>query len=145
MKIALVHDSLVQFGGAERVLEVLCEMFPEAPIYTLLYDPKKMGGKFADHKIITSFLDFPFVRQHYLWFFWLMPVAARMVKVSSKYSLVLCDSAYYGRGVRAHRDAQHILYCYTPVRYALNKDVMNLGLESFGVPYLFRKAMFGIL
>ena len=55
LKIALVHDFLTQCGGAEKVLEVFCEVFPEAPIYTLLYDKEKMRGKFADKAIHTLF------------------------------------------------------------------------------------------
>ena len=63
IKIALVHDFLNQYGGAERVLEVLCEMFPTAPIYTIVHDKKKMRGKFADRKIVTSFFQkIPFFR-----------------------------------------------------------------------------------
>ncbi len=137
MKIALVHDSLIQYGGAERVLEVLCEMFPSAPIYTLLYDPRKMGGKFADCKIITSFLDFSFVCRHHRWFILLMPLAANMLKISSEYDLVIYATAAFGRGVRAPAHAKTLLYCYTPVRYAWDNIVLNSGLESIGVPRIF--------
>jgi len=51
MKIALVHDYLVQYGGAERVLEAFTEIFPKAPIYTMVYDRKLMKGAFSDKKI----------------------------------------------------------------------------------------------
>ena len=62
MKIALVHDYLVQYGGAERVLEAFTEIFPKAPIYTMVYDKKLMRGAFADKKIHTSFLQkIPFI------------------------------------------------------------------------------------
>ncbi|PJA86848.1 MAG: glycosyltransferase family 4 protein, partial [Candidatus Moranbacteria bacterium CG_4_9_14_3_um_filter_42_9] len=57
LNVALVHDFLTQCGGAEKVLEVFCEVFPEAPIYTLLYDKEKMRGKFSDKAIHTSFLQ----------------------------------------------------------------------------------------
>ena len=57
MRIALVHDYLVQYGGAERVLESFAEIFPEAPIFTLIYDPKLMHGKFSERCIKTSFLQ----------------------------------------------------------------------------------------
>ena len=56
MKVALVHDYLNQYGGAERVLEVLCEIFPDAPIYTLLYDERMTGWVFHGREIYTSFL-----------------------------------------------------------------------------------------
>ncbi len=58
MKIALVHDYLNQYGGAERVLETLMEMFPEAPVYTLLHDPAKTVGKLTDRVKKSSVLDF---------------------------------------------------------------------------------------
>ena len=57
LKIALIHDFLIYPGGAEKVLEVLCEMFPEAPIYTLLYDEKATRGLFRGREVKTSFLQ----------------------------------------------------------------------------------------
>ncbi|MEK7146403.1 MAG: glycosyltransferase family 4 protein, partial [Patescibacteria group bacterium] len=54
MKIAIVHDFLLRLGGAERVLKVLAEMYPEAPIYTLLYDEKKVGHLFPKERVKTS-------------------------------------------------------------------------------------------
>jgi hypothetical protein len=76
MKIALVHDYLVQYGGAERVLEAFTEIWPYAPIYTLLNDPEAMHGKFADKRIYTSFLQRSrFARRHHRLFPPLMPVA----------------------------------------------------------------------
>ena len=57
MKIALVHDYLVQYGGAERVLQAFAELFPEASIHTLLYDKDAMHGVFEGKRIHTSFLQ----------------------------------------------------------------------------------------
>jgi len=57
MKIALVHDYLVQYGGAERVLECFAELFPHAPIYTLVYNKDSMHGKFDQKDIRTSFIQ----------------------------------------------------------------------------------------
>ncbi len=134
MKVALVHDSLIQYGGAERVLEVLCGMFPEAPIYTLFYDPKKMQGKFSDRKIITSFLDFPFVRRYHRWFILVMPLVANMLKISREYDLVISDSASFAKGVSMSAGTKHIFYCYTPLRYAWDNFILDSGLQSLGVP-----------
>ena len=61
MRIAIVHDYLNQYGGAERVLEILLEMFPEADIYSLFYDEKLTNRRFANRKIKTSFLDLKMV------------------------------------------------------------------------------------
>ena len=57
MKIALVHDYLNQYGGAERVLEAFTKIYPDAPIFTLVYDSTKLGDSFPDKKIHTSFLQ----------------------------------------------------------------------------------------
>ncbi|MEK7097507.1 MAG: hypothetical protein AAB906_01525 [Patescibacteria group bacterium] len=57
MKVALVHDFLVKLGGAERVLKVLSEMFPKAPIYTLIYDEKACGSMFPKERVRTSGLQ----------------------------------------------------------------------------------------
>ena len=57
MRIALVYDYLTQFGGGERVLKALGEMFPEAPIFTLIYDGKGTGGAFKGREINVSFLQ----------------------------------------------------------------------------------------
>ncbi len=138
MKIALVHDYLIQYGGAERVLEVLCEMFPNAPIYTLFYDREKIKGKFADHKIITSFLDTPFVRRHYKWFFLLMPLAAFTLKVDSQYRQIICCSSSFAKGIRLPLCTKKILYCYTPIRYAWDNNVLDDGLKSLGMPKVMR-------
>ena len=76
MKIALIHDHLIQEGGAERVLEIFQEIWPQAPIYTLFYDQKKLGGIFKGKDIKTSFLQhWPGALNHYQWFLPLMPMA----------------------------------------------------------------------
>src|SRR3989339_1031313 len=69
IKVAIVHDFLNQYGGAERVLEALHEIFPEAPIFTLLYDREKMRGKFEDVDVRVSFLrKFPkFLQKRHKW------------------------------------------------------------------------------
>src|SRR3972149_982900 len=76
MKIAFVHEYLNQFGGAERMLQVLCALYPRAPIYTLLYDREATGGVFDGRVIKTSFLqNLPFTKKHHRIFPLLMPLA----------------------------------------------------------------------
>src|SRR6185369_11155797 len=77
MRIALVHDYLNQVGGAERVLDVLMQMYPDAPIYTLMHDSGKTLGKYEGRVKRTSFLDFQFARDHHRLFIPFMPLAAR--------------------------------------------------------------------
>lgn len=134
MRIALFHDYLNQYGGAERVLEVLCEMFPEAPIYTLFYDKDRMSGKFADRIAGTSFLDFPLARRHHRLFIPLMPVAASAMKLKEKYDLIISTSASYAKGFPVPAGTKHVCYCYTPLRYAWDAGIAKRGLAAIGLP-----------
>lgn len=118
MKIALVHDYLVQYGGAERVLECFAELFPEAPIYTLLYDERAMHGRFKDRRIYTSFLQkLPFSKEHHRLFPLLMPAAIESFDFSA-YDVVLSDSSSYAKGIITKPHTLHICYMHTPMRYA---------------------------
>jgi glycosyltransferase involved in cell wall biosynthesis len=118
MRVALVHDYLVQYGGAERVLEVLSEMFPEAPIYTLIYDSSKLYGAFEGKTIKTSFLqNVPFAKTHHQFFPQLMPMAVDDLDLTA-YDVVISSSNSYTKGVVTRPDAVHICYCHTPMRYA---------------------------
>ena len=118
MKIALVHDYLNQYGGAERVLEAIAEIFPSAPIFTLIYSPKHIRGAFSDKEIHTSFLQkFPLVKSHHRVFPLLMPVAVEKFNLS-KYDIVFSDSTSFAKGVITKPETLHICYCHTPPRYA---------------------------
>ena len=76
MKVALVHDYLNQYGGAERVLEILHDLFPQAPVYTLIFDRTRMPAYFQKWDIRESFLrKFPFEKRHYEKYFLFMPLA----------------------------------------------------------------------
>jgi glycosyltransferase involved in cell wall biosynthesis len=118
MKIALVHDYLVQYGGAERVLECFTELFPHAPIYTLVYNKDLMHGKFSDKKIRTSFIqNFPFAKRHHRIFPHIMPVAIEQFNFSA-YDVVLSDSSSYAKGIITGPETLHVCYMHTPMRYA---------------------------
>lgn len=117
-RVALVHDFLVQYGGAERVLEVLCEMFPEAPIYTLLHDPEKMRGKFSDRTVIASFLQkFPrFLRKRYKYLLPLMPVAPETFDLRD-FDVVISSSGAWSKGIVTRLNTLHISYLHSPMRF----------------------------
>jgi len=139
MKVALVHDYLNQYGGAERVLEAFTQIFPQAPIYTLLYDSRRTGYAFAGKKIKTSFLQkIPLLKSHHRPFLMLMPLAIEQFDFS-QYDLVLSDSASYAKGVITPSKALHICYCHTPIRYAW--DDSHKYIEEFGYPGLVKKAI----
>ncbi|MFH1551278.1 MAG: glycosyltransferase [bacterium] len=132
MKVALVHDYLNQYGGAERVLEAFCQIFPKAPIYTLLYDKKRTGFAFEGHKIKTSFLQkVPFIKSHHRPFLMLMPLAIEQFDFS-EYDLILSDSASYAKGIIVPSNALHICYCHTPIRYAW--DDSHKYIDEFMYP-----------
>lgn len=137
MKIALVHDYLVQYGGAERVLQSFCEMFPYAPIYTLLHDEKAMRGRFSDRHIIPSFLQrLPFARSRHRLFPLLMPIAIEQFDFS-RYDVVLSDSSSYAKGIITGSGTEHICYMHTPMRYAW--DDCQRYTQEFSFPFFVKK------
>jgi glycosyltransferase involved in cell wall biosynthesis len=132
MKVALVHDYLTQYGGAERVLAALCELFPRAPIYTLIYNKDLTGGAFEDKIIRTSFLqNIPFSRSRHRLFSPLMPLSMEQFDFSH-YDLVISDSSGYAKGIVTKPGIYHLNYCHTPLRYAW--DDSHRYLEEFGFP-----------
>jgi len=139
MKIALVHDYLVQYGGAERVLECFTEIFPYAHIYTIVYDKKVMHGIFENKKIHTSFLQkFPLVKKRHRVFPLFMPTAIEQFDFS-KYDVVLSDSSSYAKGVITGAETLHICYMHTPMRYAW--DDCQKYTDDFGLPKFIKKAV----
>jgi len=119
-----LHDYLNQFGGAERVLIALLEIFPKADLYTLLYDDNKTFGFFRENLRKTSFLDTSFVRKKHRAFIPLMPFAARAMRLKGKYDLVISSTAGYAKGIPTG-GACHISYCHSPLRYAWEIDYLK--------------------
>jgi glycosyltransferase involved in cell wall biosynthesis len=117
MKVALIHDHLAQDGGAEKVLRVLAELFPDAPIYTLLYEKKHVAKYFQDRKIETSIIQkLPGGVKHYQWYLFFMPLAVEFFDLR-EFDLVISDSSSFAKGVITRPDCLHICYCHTPTRY----------------------------
>lgn len=127
-----MHDYLVQYGGAERVLEAFAEMFPEAPIFTLLYDREAMHGRFEGRDIRTSFLQkLPWAKRNHRMFPPLMPLAIEQFDFRG-FDLVLSDSSSYAKGVITLPETLHVSYMHTPMRYAW--DDCHKYVEDFGFP-----------
>jgi glycosyltransferase involved in cell wall biosynthesis len=124
MRIAILHDYLNQFGGAERVLEVLLELFPNADLYTLLYDEERIGGRFRANLKKTSVLDFPFARRNHRMFIPIMPWAVKSVRGDAPYDLVISSTAGYAKGFPV-KGRYHISYCHSPLRYAWELDYLK--------------------
>ncbi|MFA4999392.1 MAG: glycosyltransferase [Parcubacteria group bacterium] len=139
MRIAITHDYLNQFGGAERVLEVFTEMYPEAPIYTLFYDKEALAGRFGTKIRKTSFLDNSFIRQHHRLSIPLMPFAAHLVNLGKDYDVVISNSVGFGKAFR-HKSAKHIFYCNALLRYAWDPKTHLREFLPSGVYALARPA-----
>lgn len=117
MRVAILHDYLTQFGGAERVLERILEIFPNADLYTLMYDEGKMHGMFKERLRKTSFLDHRFFRKWHRLCIPAMPLAAQLLSSDTVYDLVISSTAGYAKGINV-RGKYHVCYCHSPLRYA---------------------------
>lgn len=117
MKVALVHDHLVQDGGAEKVLRVLQEMYPDAPTFTLLYDPDGVHPVFRSADIRTSFIQrLPLAKRKYQWYLAFMPMATESYNLMD-YDVVISSSSAFAKGVLTSPKTLHVCYCHTPTRY----------------------------
>lgn len=136
MRVALVHDYLTQYGGAERVLQAFTEIFPHAPLYTIVYDEKLTRGAFENQNIHTSFLQkIPLARSRHRFFPVFMPLAVEQFDLS-RFDIVLSDSASYAKGVLTRPNTLHICYCHTPMRYAW--DDCHKYIKEFHFPRPFK-------
>lgn len=139
MKIALVHDYLIQDGGAERVLQAFREIWPDAPIYALLHDPERMGDRFHGSEVRTSFLqNIPFALKRYKWLMPLMPAATERYDLSA-FDVVLSSTSAFAKGVITRADALHICYCHTPTRYLWSD--MHSYVQELSIPGPLKRIM----
>jgi len=127
-KIALVHDYLREYGGAERVLEVLHELFPAAPIYTAFVDREALGihwQKFADWDIRQTWITkIPFYKKLYSPLRILAPHFFESLDLSGYDMVISSSNAYFAKAVRVP-NGQHICYCHTPARSLYGYSTMS--------------------
>jgi glycosyltransferase involved in cell wall biosynthesis len=117
MRVAIVHDYLTQFGGAERVLLALMELFPNAPVFTLVHDSTNIKLALSEKSLRKSWLQrIPGARRHHRYFPLLMPMAVERFDFS-EYDLVLSATHSFGKGIITGPQTLHISYCFTPTRY----------------------------
>lgn len=139
LKVALVHEELTQLGGAERVLDVLLEIFPKAPIYTLVYDKEKTKNKYEKFDVRPSFIQrIPFGVKKYKWFLAFMPWATESFDLG-EYDLVISDASALIKGVKTRKDQTHICYCHTPTRYLWvdsKSYIKNAPIPFFVRPFM---------
>ncbi|MFH1621307.1 MAG: glycosyltransferase [Patescibacteria group bacterium] len=139
LKVALVHDFLIQDGGAERVLACFQRMFPSAPTYVLIHDKSRMHPPFKSTEIRSSFLNsLPQAVNRYQWYVPLMPMAVEQMDFSG-FDLVISSSSLFVKGIIVPPGTTHVCYCHTPTRF--------LWQERFGYvhedapPWIMRAAI----
>jgi glycosyltransferase involved in cell wall biosynthesis len=117
LRVALVHDWLTGMRGGEKCLEVLCEIFPSAPIYTLVHWKGRLSRTIESHPIHESWIaKLPLGRSRYRWYVSSYPKAIESFDLSA-YDLVVSISHCAAKGVITRADTLHVCYCNTPVRY----------------------------
>jgi glycosyltransferase involved in cell wall biosynthesis len=119
-RVALVHDFLLDLRGAERVFLALCELYPDAPIYTPVYDETGTEGRFADRDVRTSFLQR--LRPTARTFRALLPFYPAAIESFdlSGYDLIVSSSSAWAHAVVHDESAVHVSYCHNPFRYVWN-------------------------
>ena len=132
MRVAIVHDWLVTYAGAERVLEQMLGVYPQADLYSLIdFVPEGERGFLGGRKVRTSFLQrLPGMRRRYRNFLPLMPLAIEQFDLSG-YDLVLSSSHAVAKGVLTGPDQLHLCMCYSPMRYAW--DLQHQYLRETGL------------
>ena len=136
MRIALVHDYLVQYGGAERVVEALHEVFPEAPVYTSMYEPTALPESFAAMDVRTTFMQrSPALRRRFRLGLPLYPAAMQTLDLRG-YDVVVSSSSGWAHGVRTDPRARHLVYCHTPARWLYRSDSYGIAERIAAAPAL---------
>lgn len=140
MRVAIIHYWLVAMRGGERVLERICAMYPDADIFTHVYDPAAVSATIRRHRVKTTFIArLPNAVRRYQSYLPLMPLALESLDLSG-YDLVISSEAGPAKGVIPPPDAAHVCYCHSPMRYVW--DQFHAYRESAGpatrlvMPYL---------
>lgn len=139
MKVAIVYDRVNKWGGAERILLSLHKLFPNAPLYTSVYDEKKAPWAKV-FRIHTSFLQhIPFAKSHHEYLAMLMPLAFASFSFK-KYDLVISVTSEYAKGIIVSGKTKHICLCLTPTRYlwsGYSEYFQNTSLKILAKPVIF--------
>ena len=147
MKIAIIHDWLTVYAGAEKTLEQILKLYPDADIFTIVdFLPKKDRAFLAGHKITTSFIQkLPFAKKKYRSYLPLMPLGIEQFDLSD-YDLVISSSHAVAKGVITGPDQKHICICYSPIRSAwdlqhqyLKESGLDSGIKGWLARYLLHK------
>ncbi len=140
LKIAIVHDFLYTYAGAERVLEQMLLCFPNADVFSLFdFLKPDQRGFIMNKPVHTSFIqNMPLAKKHHRAYLPLMPMAIEQLDVS-KYDLVISSSYVVAKGVITRPDQLHVCYCHSPVRFAW--DMQSQYLKEAGLNHGIRGAL----
>jgi glycosyltransferase involved in cell wall biosynthesis len=118
--VAIIHDWMTSMRGGERVLECLCGLFPQADVFTLRCEPRRLSAELASRRVTTSFIDrvarAPFVRGRFRALLPLFPLAVEAFRLD-RYRLVISSSHCVALGARTSPEAVHVAYVHSPMRY----------------------------
>jgi glycosyltransferase involved in cell wall biosynthesis len=132
LRVALVHDWLTGMRGGEKVLDALCEIFPAAPLYTLVRVPGSVSARIEARPIHTSFVQhLPRPGALYRHYLPLYPLAVKMWDFSS-YDLVISSSHCAVKSVKVPPATVHVCYCHSPMRYAWDQFEAYFGPAQIG-------------
>lgn len=147
MKIAIVHDWLYTYAGAEKVLEQIIQCFPQADLFSLIdFIPDGERGFIQNKTVTTSFIQrMPFAKTKHRHYLPLMPLAIEQLDISS-YDVVISSSHAVAKGILTGPNQLHICYCHSPIRYAwdmqhqyLREAGITSGLKSWLTRYILHK------
>jgi glycosyltransferase involved in cell wall biosynthesis len=131
-RVALVHDWLTGMRGGEKVLEVLCGMYPSADLFTLVHVPRSVSPAIERLHPRTSFLQrLPGIRHYYRYCLPLFPLAVEQFDLD-RYDLVVSTSHCAAKAVVKTGRARHLCYCFTPMRYAWDQFEAYFGVRQVG-------------
>jgi len=120
MKVAIIHYWLVGMRGGEKVIEALCEMYPQADIFTHVYVPEMVSDRIRQHRVIPTFINsLPRASKMYKTYLPLMPLALEQLDLRG-YDLIISSESGPAKGIIAPSEALHVCYCHTPMRYIWN-------------------------
>jgi glycosyltransferase involved in cell wall biosynthesis len=144
MKTAIVHYWLVNMRGGEKVIEALLEMFPDADIFTHVYDPAAVSPVIREKRVFTSRINrLPFAKKLYQLYMPLMPQALMDFDLQ-KYDLVISSESGPAKGVVPNPDAYHICYCHSPMRYLWDMYHEYFRKASLFVRFFMKKLIMGL-
>jgi glycosyltransferase involved in cell wall biosynthesis len=120
IRVAIIHYWLIGMRGGEKVLEALCEMYPQADIFTHVYVPDSISSRIRQHRIVPTFINsLPRAARMYKSYLPLMPLALEQLDLRG-YDLIISSESGPAKGVVPPPEALHVCYCHTPMRYIWN-------------------------